>query len=708
MHLNSRMFFSQIQWFALTALVVWLAACAGENTGRLQGVVQLQGLIDAEGVEIVLPGTQFRAVSDSDGVFLIAGVPPGSYTLLARNDGFDDHRQEIEIQPGRLLQIETFELAVIKKPAGSISGFVRAEGRTTHENIAVLLVGSAISAFTNTTGFFRLTDVPPGEYLLMAFKEGWAPSSREKVVVRDGQDEPIEEILLTQSPLMAMAHPQAPVLGERVLRGAVFLEGKLEHDGIRVYLSEAPEHAAITSATGAFEIAGLDDRRYTLIFSYPGFIDKQLPSVQPALPGSIGGVGYITLEAEFNPERMGILQGRVYLEDQDVHANTMVRLIGVSQSVVTGEDGRYMFIAIPEGEYTLSAEHPGYATAEMENIRVAPEQILQAPDITLSATFAAQSEETGEIRGIGLLQGEFDHGGISVAVEGTGFSSVTSFDGEYVLPDVPYGAYTLIFSKGGFKNIYYEGASVLAGQTTVLEPVVLFPDVDPPFVVETFPRTGTRRVPVIDAVDALVRFSERMAGDTVKRSVRIDPPIDFEAYFDRESEYSDLDVLHLRLPQNAPNPVQFKTRYVVTIIPEARTPKGVPIAQPYQFDFTTDGPLIVRTVPETGSRGMFVSSNTPLMIFTNAPVDPVTFERSLRVRPKPDSEPLFEYYPFGAGTRVQVKLLMRTDARYRVQIENSLRTQAGERFSNTPYLFNFSTVEIGSSQRRGGYIQRVR
>ena len=684
-----------------------MTACARETTGRLQGVAQLQGQTDAEGVEIVLPGTQFRAVSDSDGVFLVSGITPGAYTLLARSEGYDDHREEIEIQSGRLLQIDAFELPKIKTPAGSISGFIRMEGETTHENIAVLLVGSAISAFTNTTGFFRLTDAPPGEYLLMAFKEGWMPSSREKVAVRDGQDEQIEEILLKKSMASDSVQQQALPMGERVLRGSVFLEGKQEHGGIRVYLSEAPQFATITSVTGAFEISGLDESAYTLIFSYPGFTDKQLPSVKPVMPGSIGGVGYITLEAEFDPERMGILQGRVYLEDQTVHANTMVRLLGVSQSVVTGEDGRYMFIAIPEGEYTLSAEHPGYATAQIESVRVAPEQILQAPDLTLSATSAVQSDETGDIRGIALLQGEVDHGGITIALEGTGLSTVSSFNGEYFLPEVPYGAYTLIFSKGGFKNIYYEGVSVPAGQSVALEPVVLFPDVDPPFVVETFPRPGSRRVPVIEAVDVLVRFSERMAGDTVKRSVFIDPPVDFEAYFDRESEYSDLDVLHLRLSQSAPNPVQLKTSYTVTIVPEARTPKGVPMAQPFQFDFTTDGPLIVRTSPEQNSSGMLVSPNNPIMIFTNAPVDPVTFERSLRFRPMPDSEPLLEYYPFGAGARIVIKVSMRPDARYRVRIENSLRTLDGERFSNTPYLFNFSTVKVGSSQRRGGNIQRI-
>ncbi|MBZ0257716.1 carboxypeptidase regulatory-like domain-containing protein [bacterium] len=692
----------------LLALVAMFASCGGERTGRLQGVAQLQGNNDAEGVEIILPGTQFRAVADNDGVFLIAGVPAGSYTLVARYDGYEDYREDIEITPGGLAKIETFELSKVQKPKGSISGFIKTEGASTHEDIAVFLVGSAYSTFTNTTGYFRLTDVPPGEYLLMAFKEGWAPGSRKKISVKNGQDQQIDEMMLKKETLTPAEPVEAPVLGNRVLRGSVFLEGESEHDGIRVYLSEAPEHSTITSVTGAFEIKNLDDKPYTLIFSYPGYIDKQLPNVQPTLPGAIGGVGFITLEAEFNPERMGILQGRVYLEDQTAHANTMVRLIGVSQSVVTGEDGRYMFIAIPEGEYTLSAEHPGYENAEIENIRVAPEQILQAPDITLSATTEAQSQETGEIRGIALLQGESDHGGITVAIEGTALSAVSSINGEFVMPDVPNGAYTLVYSKGGFKNAYYQGVSVEAGQTVALEPVVLFPDVDPPYVVETFPRSGSRRIPVIDAVDVLVRFSERMDGASVKRAVRIDPPVDFEAYFDRESEYSDLDVLHLRLPQTAPNPVQFKTRYVVTIIPEARTPKGVPMAQPHQFDFTTDGPLIVRTEPESGSRGMFVSSNTPLVIYTNAPVDPTTMERSLRIRPKPDSEPMYAYYPFGAGTRIQINVLMRPDARYRVQVENSLRTQAGERFSNTPYLFNFSTVEIGSSQRRGGYIQRVR
>lgn len=696
-----------VLWTALLALLT--ASCGGETTGGLQGVIQLEGRSEYEGIEVALPGTQFRAQTDMDGAFLILGVPPGDYTLTAAESGFTQHREEVSVAAGRRSTIDRVTLSEIREPAGSITGFVSAEGASTNENIAVMLVGHAISTMTNTTGFYRLNDVPPGDYMLFAFKQGWQPATAE-VTVNDGEETQLDELNLPSTVVAVQSTEASPdALGDRVLRGAAFLQGREEHDGIRVYLDERPAFETVTSASGFFELKGLDEQPYTLIFSYPDFIDRQLPDVTPFEPGRSGGVGYITLEPEIKPDQVGILQGRVYLDGQATHANTLVRLLGVSQSVVTGDDGRYMFIAIPQGDYALTAEHPGYETGRIDSVRVASEQILQAPDLTLSATRTAQSEETGEIRGRALLQDRNDHGGITVAIEGTGFSAVTAIDGSYLLSEVPYGAYTLVFTRGGYKNAYYEGVNVPPGESVLLELVALQPDVDPPYVVETFPRDGARRVPVIEFVDIVVRFSERMAGDSVKNSVLIEPPVDFQAFFDRESEFSDLDVLHIRLNQMAPNPVQLNTDYRVTILPEARTPKGVPMAEPYQFRFATDGPLIIRTEPESGTRGAFIATFQPFLIFTNVPVNPVSFERSLRIRPQPDAQPSYEYYPAGAGTRIQVNTLLRPETRYRFQIDNGLRSQEGQRFSNTPYLVSFTTVEMGGRQRpRGGFGERGR
>lgn len=702
---------TRILFFLIAALGLAAAGCSQNRPGAVTGTVTLPGRADSEGVEITLPGTQFRASTNAAGGFRIVGVEPGTYTLVAAMEGYEERRDEVEVPPGGEVDVGSISLKEIHIPAGVISGFVTAEGESTHEGIVVSVVGKNLSAETNTTGYYKIENAPPGEYKLLYFQEGYLPATRDGVEVRDGRETSVEEVVLHSETPKEDESPDAsnggPSLGDRMVRGGAFLEGETDHSGIRVSLSEHPDKFTVTSATGAYILHGLDAGPYTLIFSRSGYVDRQLPDVMSSEEGSTQSVGYITLEKEASADRVGILQGRVYLENQTNHANTLVRLLGVSQSVVTGEDGRYMFIAIPEGEYTLSAEHPGYATEEVEKVRISADQVLQAPDITLSATNTAQSDQTGTIRGVALLEGEVDHGGITVAIEGTSFTAVTNINGEFVLEKVPVGAYQLIYSKGGYTTEYLGGVPVMPGQTAQLDVMVLRKDVEPPYVLETFPRDGTRKVPITRWVDVLVRFSERMLGDSVKRSIRIDPPVDFQAFFDRESELSNFDVLHIRLPQETQNPVQFNTRYAVTILPEARTPKGVPMLEPFTFSFTTDGPLILRTVPDSGDRDFFPAPSNPFIIETNAPVDPVSFERAVRFRPNPDSIPIYEYRPNGAGMTIIVNVLLRPDAQYRFQIDNMMRAANGMRFSNTPYSLTFRTYSLSDRRKpSGGYLRR--
>ena len=342
------------------------------------------------------------------------------------------------------------------------------------------------------------------------------------------------------------------------------------------------------------------------------------------------------------------------------------------------------------------------------------DQITPVQDVTLKAAKEDKKEENGSIRGTVLLEGQTDHGGVAIALEGTSLITASSEDGTYVFEQVPPGVYRLIFSKGGYKNAYLDSITVKANQPSSLEPVDMQKDVEPPFIVETFPREGSRKVPITYYVDVIVRFSERMAGASVKRSVVINPPVDFTAFFDRESEFSDIDVLHIRMAQDGQMPVRFKTRYAVTITPDAVTPKGIPLAEPFTFNFTTDGPLILNSKPADGDSQVFMSQEQPLMIEANCPVDPNTVERALRFRPKPDATPIIQCVRMGPGCRILINTNLRPNTRYSLLLDNTLRTLDGQRYSNTPFSISFQTsgpddhIRGASAPRntRGGRKQR--
>jgi hypothetical protein len=696
---------SGFSFFLFILVLLVGGACNQSRIGEIEGTVQLAGMADHEGVQILLPGTQFRAITDSLGGFLITGLTPGEYVVVMSHPGFFEHRETVVVQAGIRTPLAPVFLNEEVLPVGSVSGFVRLQDSENHEDIVVVLMATEFSATTGISGFYRLENIPPGSYILLALKDGWLPTFQKNIEVENGVETQAPELELKPAGWFPTPTPAFSDLGTFVLRGSAFLEGEKVHDGIRVEVRGFPHKFDLTGANGTFEITGLDNSSHTLILSRAGFLNLLIPDAIPVPATSTATIGFRTLQRdEKSAEGMGILQGRVYLEGQPAHANTTVRLLGVAQSVWTDSDGRYMFVGIPAGIHILVAEHPGYVMGRLYGVRILAEQVSAAPDLTLEPEDTQEKQGTNGIHGIALLEGESDHGGITVALQGASLNVVTGPTGEFGFEEVPVGAYTIIFAKGGYKNVYLEGVPVESGDPTMLDSVILQKDIEPPFVVETFPRNGARKVPIIGVVDLVVRFSERMEGGFVKRAVMIDPPVDFDAFFDRESELANFDVLHIRLYQDSPIPVRFNTRYSVMITPEARTPKGVPLAEPFVFSFTTDGPLIVNTFPAYGNENILINSGNPMVIETNAPVDPNSFERSIRFTPKPDSVPLYEYMPMKLGTRIIIRVDLRQNTRHRIQIDNSLRTIDRRRFGNTPYLLVFGTTG-GASLRDSGVRQ---
>lgn len=685
--------FNLVVLFAIITLLGLIHSCNGPQFGEISGIIQLEGQQDAEGTQIYLTGTQYRAIADHNGEFLITGIPRGTYTVLIGMENYSEYRSEVEVKPGLKVSLGAIVLSRKLVPSGGITGFITLEGEKTHEEILVFLAETPYFTKTNTTGYFELKNIPVGTYQFHAIKEGWIPAVENDVSVAEGKNIEIATRKLQSTKAFPTPTPEPPILGQFVLRGHAYLEGMETHLGIKIALESMPEKFTITSMDGSFLMTGLDQKPYTLVLSHPGFVDELIADAMPVDATSTQSAGIITLQREYDSEGQGVLQGRAYLNGQTSHGNITVKLLGLSPPVWTDEEGRYKFVGIPAGNYTLSAEHPGYQTTSQENVMVIVNQITQAPDIFLEQSGDLANQGTGNLIGVVELQGETDFGGITVAIEGTTLSTVTGPTGEFIIPSVPVGAYLVILTKAEYKTAYLEGVNISAGQDTDLGVFTLVKDIDPPVVIETFPSPGARRVPIVEFVDVMIRFSERMNGESVKRSVVIDPSVSFDAFFDRESELSDLDVLHLRLYQNAPAPVQFNTIYTVIVTPAAETPKGVPLAEEFAFNFTTGGPLIIWSSPDRRDSQLNLTFNPQLVFETNAPIDTRLFERSLRVRPNPDSKPLIQYIPTKIGTRVVIDVDFRPNSRYRVQIDNQLRTIDGIRFSNTPYSLSFQTIE---------------
>lgn len=669
-----------------------LTGCSFDTDSRIEGVIALENQTNHQGIEVYLPGTQFRAITNQDGFFVIEKIPPNVYSLIAEKEGFVAHEEEIILAKGNNQLDSDITLNTLPPVNGSISGFITLPDQSIHTGITVMVVDKPFNTETNSTGFFEIPNIPPGNYSVLAHMDGFLPLKQTEVDVSSNANTKLPDQVLTPalSEQVRSNLNDVQPLGDRMIQGYAFLQGSLQHDGISIQIKNRPSINAITNVTGFYTLNGLDSNLQTLIFNHEGYETEELPDVETVEPTSKRTTSFVTLRREGNYDGDGILQGKVLLQGQESHSNTIVRLVGNSQPVVTDSEGKYLFVGVQAGQYELVANHPGFETERVSNVEILADQINSVPDIVLEPN-TESTDGKGSLSGIVLLEDENVHAGILVAIEGTNHNMVTGPDGAYQFNNIEVGYYTVIYSKSNYKDNYFEAASVIANANNELEPVMLQLDIEPPYVMDVFPPPNSRDIPIVQWVDIMVKFSERMNGDSVKESILIDPPVSFEAFFDRESDLSDMDVLHIRLHQNAPEPIYFNTAYTIAILPFAQTPRGVEMEEPFEFSFQTDGPLIVGSIPGQGETGFMNGLADPVLIETNAPVDQQSVMRSLRFRPRPESEPMVHVNPIGLGSQILVYVALKPNTRYQLMFDQNMRTIDGMRFSNAPYSLSFTT-----------------
>ncbi|RKH16032.1 PEGA domain-containing protein [Corallococcus praedator] len=96
----------------------------GRPKGSIGGSVTLEGAASGEGVTVTLTGTSFSAQSDSDGIFVMLQVPPGTYSAVASKAGYTSVTQEVTVTAG--------ETAFVSFTLKAGEGFVSLESATAH------------------------------------------------------------------------------------------------------------------------------------------------------------------------------------------------------------------------------------------------------------------------------------------------------------------------------------------------------------------------------------------------------------------------------------------------------------------------------------------------------------------------------------------------------------------------------------------------
>jgi hypothetical protein len=455
---------------ALAASLAALAGCGQpEHTSRfdpqtpieLQAKATLRGTIALEAagtaapvladVTISVTGSGAGgATTDADGVWVLGGVAPGTYSVRATRDGYadgfatgvvvtlDDGDQEVEVPP-----------IALEVARGEVTGRVVLDGEASGAGAAVSLAGVpeasstaeiwTAAATTDAAGLFRLSGVPVGSYLLSATRPGFHAGARGPVAVAAGVATDAGQIQLA-------AHAGS-------IAGTVLVEGAADSSGVLVTATgttlggTAVQLQQTTLGDGAFLLSGAPAGSYGVAFSKPDYGSQVLavavaPGADVVLPGvtlardtgSVAGVATLAGAAD----SAGI---QVTLTPDPTPADPSP---APAAAAVTDASGTWRADGLPVGHYAIAyAKAPGYAPAA-GGVTVVSHSVVTAAPVSLAVI-------PSQISGRVLLEGRAapNLNGTTVTIEGTGPSVLTDAAGAYVLSGVPAGARTLLFSRAG-------------------------------------------------------------------------------------------------------------------------------------------------------------------------------------------------------------------------------------------------------------------
>lgn len=108
-------------------LVATVVPGLGQTAGTVEGRIHdAETGVGIEGVQVLLEGTRFAALSGPDGTFQIADVSPGSYALVATLIGYGPARREVTVRPGIATRV-AIELGTVPVPLGTVEVIGRRE-----------------------------------------------------------------------------------------------------------------------------------------------------------------------------------------------------------------------------------------------------------------------------------------------------------------------------------------------------------------------------------------------------------------------------------------------------------------------------------------------------------------------------------------------------------------------------------------------------
>ncbi len=399
---------------------------SGARVNGYQGTILLEG-----------------STTTGSGFYSLPGFAPGDYIVQASATGYQTQSVGAIV---RLNLPTDVDFALIMNP-GAISGTV-IDSITSNPIMNALIGvfdGSVFVAFTTTDGAgnYSVSDLAPGNYDVTATAEGYQSKTVGASVITNTTT--IVDFALDQPPgaiagTVTDASTGNPIPGAtiNILQGTTLIT------------------SILTDTNGQYSISEFAPGNYTVIASAPNFSAAvagatvtagNTTTVNFALlanPGSISGT--VTDAATTNPIPGATVQVR----------NSFV----VIATALTDANGNYNFPNLPPDTYSVTASAPGFqrevkiATVITNQVTVVNFALNSNPGAISGTVTDAVTTNPIPDATVAVFQG-------TTLID----SALTDVNGNYTIPDLAPGNYTVLAIANGYQSAF-SSETVVAGMTT--------------------------------------------------------------------------------------------------------------------------------------------------------------------------------------------------------------------------------------------------
>ncbi|GLI84555.1 hypothetical protein ANABIO32_22650 [Rossellomorea marisflavi] len=391
-------------------------------------------------IEVRIAGTNVlvrRVIADENGRYIISGLPSGTFDVVAELQNYMITTNTVFLTAG---ESEVLDIPMHPFPAAVTGTVVNAVTLAPISGALVKLVIAntdieVTSILTAADGTYTLSNIATGQYNLIFSAPGFS-NVVIPVILEPNETEVVNAFL----------DPNPATLTGRVfdLGTGASIEGALvrvfNQDGIFIT-------STLTDANGIYELPGIAEGLYTVIYSATGYGAESRTVALPAGSTVTVDVGLIAESAA--------IQGTVRDAGTGIPiASALVQIFAIGTtvpvaSVLTNQEGQYFIAGLLPDEYRVVYSAPTYqsetfvfffTSGETKTVDVELERV---PSRILGVV-------TDAVTGLPIPNAT-----VTLFIEGTEIavaSTTTDQDGNYLLGGLSAGSYSLRFEAFGYQT----------------------------------------------------------------------------------------------------------------------------------------------------------------------------------------------------------------------------------------------------------------